>query len=166
MQACSSLENISFIGAGQGLFYALHAVPAWQQLLKHVPNIQCSFEIFIRVQVGCSMCWTVKVFMRKDLRPYCRISTRQMEHTGHGPSAEHPKHRRRGRISDQCRSYVAHFVLEGLKPEKVIRCVQDRLKQAFADDPCTLGGREVSPSLLCFELCATQCDTRDLVRTM
>ena len=100
------------------------------------------------LQCGCVCGWTTKRYALPELQKYCRVSTTQEQHTGHGPDAKLPRLMRRGTISSDCRGWIADLVLVGLSNDEVIKRVRAQVQKAFADDPWVDGGLEVCNAVM------------------
>ena len=116
-------------------------------------------ERTVWLQCGCCCGWTVKRFASREVQQYCKVSSTQMEHTGHGLDAELPQHTRRGAISSDCRQWILECVQAGHPQAEVIKKVRVQVQTAFADDPDVLGGLKVcTPLSRAFKVIVLGCD--------
>ena len=95
------------------------------------------------LQCGCTCNWTIRRFALPELQKYCKVSTSQEQHTGHGPDAEQPQLTRRGCLSTECKEWIEDLALTGLPNHDVLERVRTQVEHAFADDPTVEGGLQV-----------------------
>lgn len=111
-------------------------------------SIRIVFKILVWLQCGCRCGWTIKRYARTDLRRFCRVSTTQQEHEGHGANAPLPHLTRRGCISDGCRKWAVELVLAGFSRDEILKRLRAWVEAEFADDTSVLGGRKVFISVV------------------
>lgn len=78
-------------------------------------------------QVGCRSHFTLREFMRPDLRGWCKVSYFVQQHSGHGVHAL-PQHRRQRQLSDATKAFAVQCLVFKLLAAEILNYNRQRLQ--------------------------------------
>lgn len=91
-------------------------------------------------QVGCKAHFTLREFMRPDLRGWCKVSYFMQQHSGHGVH-DLPQHRRQWQLSDAAKAFAVQCLVHRVPPAQILVYNRTRLQLDWQRSPDSTDGQ-------------------------